>query len=450
MGVGPGNAEAYWDIIYRYENLMGGCVWEMVDHAVLHPDGRYTYGGDHGEWEHDGNFCVDGLFYPDRSPSTGAKLVRYLYRPIRVRSLGGGEFELFNTTAFTDGGSYELRFLWNDGTEQLICPKGLAPLTRTQVRIQTGAETEEGLFAELRVTDLRTGKQVSEETLILRENYPSVSAASDLPAYFQCDAGTISIRLPDGQRLSAAEQGTILYRAATDNDTKLYRNTMLPYFAQKEEVVSVTPIEHGVQVLSRVSNKNASFQVIDTYQGAEDGILVTSRLHRLTGSGIIPRFGKAFRLGSRFENVEYFGRAGETYRDLREQFPIRAVRCRVADMTEPNIRPQESGNRCDCRWVRISDGACEVSFEAVEKSFELGVKPYSDKALFTMRHREDEEHTGTYVTIQAFQQGIGTASCGPGIAPEYQFPSDRDYEMKFLIRVRTPELEKGGNEYDVL
>mgnify|MGYP002232878476 FL=1 len=41
---------------------MGGCVWEMVDHAVLHTDGSYTYGGDHGEWEHDRNFCVDGLF----------------------------------------------------------------------------------------------------------------------------------------------------------------------------------------------------------------------------------------------------------------------------------------------------------------------------------------------------------------------------------------------------
>ena len=44
MGVGPGNTEAYWQEIYHYDNLMGGCVWEMVDHAVLHPDGTYTYG----------------------------------------------------------------------------------------------------------------------------------------------------------------------------------------------------------------------------------------------------------------------------------------------------------------------------------------------------------------------------------------------------------------------
>ena len=64
MGVGPGNTEAYWQEIYHYDNLIGGCVWEMVDHAVLHEDGSYTYGGDHGEYVNDGNFCVDGMFYP--------------------------------------------------------------------------------------------------------------------------------------------------------------------------------------------------------------------------------------------------------------------------------------------------------------------------------------------------------------------------------------------------
>ncbi len=78
MGVGPGNTEAYWEQIYQYDNLMGGCVWEMVDHAILHEDGSYTYGGDHGEWEHDKNFCVDGMFYPDRTPSVGAKIIRFI------------------------------------------------------------------------------------------------------------------------------------------------------------------------------------------------------------------------------------------------------------------------------------------------------------------------------------------------------------------------------------
>ncbi len=68
--------------------------------------------------------------------------------------------------------------------------------------------------------------------------------------------------------------------------------------------------------------------------------------------------------------------------------------------------------------------------------FELGIKPYTDSALAQMKHREDERRTGTYVTIQAFQQGIGTGACGPGIMPEYLYSARQDYELKFLICVK--------------
>ena len=76
-----------------------------------------------------------------------------------------------------------------------------------------------------------------------------------------------------------------------------------------------------------------------------------------------------------------------------------------------------------------------MTFAAVGRPFELAVKPYTDKALFQMRHREDEVRTGTYVTIQAFQQGIGTGACGPAIAPEFQYSAKQDYTLQFLIRV---------------
>ena len=104
-------------------------------------------------------------------------------------------------------------------------------------------------------------------------------------------------------------------------------------------------------------------------------------------------------------------------------------------MTEPNIRPQESGNRCDCQWASVSDGKLRVSFRAVDRPYELGIKPYSDRQLLSMKHREDEKDTGTYVTISAFQMGIGTGSCGPATAPEYCYPMEREYVLRFLIDV---------------
>ena len=104
-------------------------------------------------------------------------------------------------------------------------------------------------------------------------------------------------------------------------------------------------------------------------------------------------------------------------------------------MTEPNIKPQESGNRMDVTEASVSDGKTKVSFIAVDKPFELGIKPYTDRALAAMKHREDEKRTGTYITIQAFQQGIGTGACEPAIAKEHQYSAKQDYEIKFIIRV---------------
>ena len=116
-----------------------------------------------------------------------------------------------------------------------------------------------------------------------------------------------------------------------------------------------------------------------------------------------------------------------------EQTQIEEVSCKVSDMTEPNIRPQESGNRMDCRWAEISNGTDTVRFTALDKPFELGIKPYSERELLGMAHREDEKRSGTYVTISAFQMGIGTGICGPVTAPEYCYPAKGEYELRFMI-----------------
>lgn len=435
MGVGPGNMEAYWKEIYRYDSLVGGCVWEMTDHAVLHKDGSYTYGGDHGEWEHDGNFCVDGIFYPDRRPSTGAQITRFVYRPLRVSYLDGDAFEIFNTTAFSSGERYELHFQWNDGTCATIRPD-VPPLSKGRFTIPLGNAVDGTLMAIVAATDTESGNVVSEEQITISRKIPDAPPPAPLSDLCTVRDGRFVLQLSDGGDLIGADEPTLLYRAATDNDSDLaFRNAMEPYFEQKETLISSEKLENGWRVVTKLSNRNASYTVTDTYEGTEKGILVTSVLHRVSGKGDVPRFGKSFRMSERFDAVRYVGRAGESYCDMKEQFPIRDVSCRVSDMTEPNIRPQESGNRCDCSFASVSDGKSTVIFEAVERPFELAIKPYTDRALLDMKHREDEKRTGTYVTIQAFQQGIGTGSCGPATAPEFLYPGNQDYTLKFLIRV---------------
>ena len=434
MGVGPGNTEAYWQEIYNYDNLMGGCVWEMVDHAVLHTDGSYTYGGDHGEWEHDRNFCVDGLFYPDRSPSTGAKLMRFIYRPIRVAHVSGGQFEVFNTTAFSTG-RYRLAFRWNDGSKTILTPQ-TAPLTKETVTVPLGRAVDGLLAVIVETTDTVTGQIVSEEQLVLAREVAAVPAVKPLPGDAAVENGRLVCRKNGAVIAAGADEGTLLYRAPTDNDVDaMFHNLMVPYTRQTEETVSTQQTADGWQVVTKITNKRGHYTVTDTYQGTDSGVLVTSVLQRVSGSQEIPRFGKTFRLDEVFDAVHYVGRSGESYCDMKDQFPIRAVDCTVADMTEPNLRPQESGNRMDCTVASVSDGKTCVVFEAVDRPFELGIKPYTDRALLSMKHRRDEARTGTYVTIQAFQQGIGTGACGPGVMPEFKYHLKEDCTLQFLIRI---------------
>lgn len=93
MGNGPGDIKDYVDRIFKYEGFVGGFVWEWCDHAVYQgktEDGRekFGYGGDSGEIYHDGNFCVDGLVYPDRRPHTGLLEWKNSIAPVRIEMLG--------------------------------------------------------------------------------------------------------------------------------------------------------------------------------------------------------------------------------------------------------------------------------------------------------------------------------------------------------------------------
>lgn len=102
MGLGAGELERYVIGSQNSANMMGGCIWEFCDHAIYHESGKYkyTYGGDHGEEKHDGNFCVDGLFFPDRTPHSGALQMKNCYRPIRAKMLDGNKIEFKNLDYF--------------------------------------------------------------------------------------------------------------------------------------------------------------------------------------------------------------------------------------------------------------------------------------------------------------------------------------------------------------
>jgi hypothetical protein len=287
--------------------------------------------------------------------------------------------------------------------------------------------------------DRKTKTEVSQEQIVIREKIagkPAGAGKYQVGNIIDDDSDKVSFVI-GGSVITPADPATIVFRAPTDNDFVFFGvgDAMKDFIDQRTEVVSIEKTEKNLTVISRIICRKNEFECTDTYERVDEAgsVLVTSRLHCTKGKGTVPRFGKAFRFDSEFDDVEYYGRTGESYADMKDQFPIGHVRCKVSDMTEPNIKPQESGSRFDTRWASISDGSTTVKFSAVDKAFELGIKPYSDKELLGMTHREDEKRTGTYVTISAFQQGIGTGICGPQTKDEFKYPVRDDYELRFVI-----------------
>ena len=284
------------------------------------------------------------------------------------------------------------------------------------------------------VTDSRTGKDVSTEQIIFDLRIPQCpKTLPKLPDWVDVLDGKVVFR-KNGKTMTASQCSTLLFRAPTDNDVDFFNNTAMDdYLPQREEIVSVTSDEKKLTITGKITCRKQAFLCTDTYEGCDAGILVTSKLHCIWGRGNLPRFAKTFRLESSFDSVHYIGRNGESYTDMKEHTQVAELRCKVAQMTEPNIRPQESGNRCDCSYAEISDGETAFGFVAIDRPFDLGVKPYSDWELLSMKHREDEMQSGTYVAISAFQMGIGTGSCGPATLPEYCYDAKNDYTLRFII-----------------
>ena len=436
MGTGPGNLEGYMDVFYQYDNIMGGCIWEMVDHAVLHEDGSYTYGGDHGEWIHDSNFCCDGLFYPNRMPSNGAFIMKHAYRPLRLSLASERELRIFNTLSFTNGKEFRIDFEIN-GKEFSIIPD-VKPLRKKIFEIDLG-EIKGDSFLNAKIYEIKTNHLVDETQIIVSEEIRNKPKKALLPENFKIVDGNPVFTFKNSE-VKVSSPYTILFRAGTDNDKEgFFYATMPRWYDEKEKITDVFIGKEKCVVKTIITANKNTFSVEDVYEGCEEGIFVTSEIKPVSASGNLPRFGKAFKLDSSFDDVTYLGRDKESYIDMFDHSKICLCHSKVLDMVENNIKPQESGNRMDTRFVEVSNEDVTFKFTAIEEAFNLGIKPYSDMELTKMTHRSDEVRSGTYVTISKMQKGIGTGSCGPNTLKEHTYSAEETYKLKFIISWKEKE-----------
>ena len=485
MGNGPGDFEDYFQMIQDNDKMCGGFVWEWCDHAIAHgtaENGKtiYAYGGDHGEEIHDGNFCMDGLVYPDRTVHTGLLEYKNVYRPVRVVSYDkeSGELVLHNYMDFDDLKDY-VKISYELTQDGLVISKGI--LSEFSVASHGEGKTnlkisvpENGKCYLKLIYYLKKEMPLLEENHILGFDEIEVSqkdakcqlaekwlekTATD--SELQVNEDDTQIHIKGREFAYTIDRRTALFtemkfagreylnhpmelniwRAPTDNDMYIKAEWKKAHYDKAYTRAYTTEVvqgKHGVKIVSHAS------VVAETVQK----ILDVTITWKIDASGKIdadieatkdgefpdlPRFGVRMFLDKKLSDARYFGMGPqESYRDKHQAASHGLYRANVRDLHEDYIRPQENGSHYDCGYVELNNSRYGIVASA-EKAFSFNASYYTQEELEKKTHNyELAESDSVVLCVDYALNGIGSNSCGPVVLDQYRF-NDVLFRFRFTL-----------------
>ncbi|MCI9176178.1 MAG: DUF4981 domain-containing protein [Lachnospiraceae bacterium] len=491
MGNGPGDLEDYFQMIHSDDRMCGGFVWEWCDHAIAHgmaENGKikYHYGGDHGEEIHDGNFCMDGLVYPDRRPHTGLLEYKNVYRPARVVSYNqdSGELTFHNYMDFDylkdyaeisyemtqDGLAVERGILkdvpaapHSDGKAELnlrVPASGKVYLKLTYRLKKDLPLLERGHvlgFDEIKLENEDGRNRQAVKWLEQKSGFADI-AVKESDTLITLQARDFSYRLDKRTgmftQLQFAGRDYLnhpmelnIWRAPTDNDRYLkeeWKKAGYDRAGARAYGIKVVQKEYGVQITEHLSVAAAAVQKILDVEliweidgnGRISSIISAAKEEEFPE---LPRFGIRLFLNQKLENISYFGMGPqESYRDKHQGSSHGCYHSKVSQMHEDYIRPQENGSHFDCDYVEAA--SAEFGIAAVsEQPFSFQASVYTQEELERAAHNyELKEADSTVLCIDYALNGIGSNSCGPAVLERYRF-DDTAFRFQFALALFAKE-----------
>ena len=485
MGNGPGDFEDYFQMIQDNDKMCGGFVWEWCDHAIAHgtaENGKtiYAYGGDHGEEIHDGNFCMDGLVYPDRTVHTGLLEYKNVYRPARVISYNkeSGELVLHNYMDFDDLKDY-VKISYELTQDGLVISKGILPefsvaphgegKTNLKINVPENGKcylkliyhlkkelpllNEDHIlgFDEIEVSKEDTKcklaekwipKTVVDSELQVNENDTQIHIKGREFAY------TIDKRTALFTEMKFAGREYLnhpmelnIWRAPTDNDMYIKSEWKKAHYDKAYTRAYTTEVvqgKHGVKITSHASVVAETVQkILDvtiTWKieaaGKIDADIAVTKDDEFPD---LPRFGVRMFLDKKLSAVRYFGMGPqESYCDKHQAASHGLYQANVDDLHEDYIRPQENGSHYDCEYVELNNSRYGIVASA-EKAFSFNASYYTQEELEKKTHNyELTESDSVVFCVDYALNGIGSNSCGPVVLDQYRF-DDVLFRFQFTL-----------------
>ncbi len=489
MGNGPGGLKEYDELIQEHKEFAGVYVWEWCDHAIdmgKSKDGKtmYGYGGDFGEISHDGNFCVDGLVYPNRVPHTGLLEYQNINRPIKLIETDeiNKKVKLKNMMDFKDIGNFlKVKYkLFSDGN--VISEKELLidtlkskeekwysldlpeiPNTIVTILFEYIVKADFLLYKEglklghdqivwsNNVRNLKSFESITEvknceEEFIVNESAEEINIVNEDFNYVY-DKNTALFKLIENKKCRFIEDCMKfkVWRAPTDNDRKIKFQWIEAGFNNLESRVYKTTIENKESFVTITSHmslipiyREKVLDIAIKWSILPNG-LIKSEIDAVknVNSPFLPRFGVEIKLDKSYENLSYFGLGPyENYQDKHYASYLGRFNTSVSKMHEDYIRPQENGSRSLCKEVEIYNENSSI-YVASQDDFSFNVSHFSTEELTNKKHNfELVQDDATYLIIDYKQSGIGSNSCGPELDHKYRL---NETAMKFNFYLKFEE-----------
>jgi beta-galactosidase len=475
MGNGPGDIEDYMECIYKHDRFVGGFVWEWCDHAIYRgvtTDGRkiFHYGGDSFEFPHDGNFCVDGMVAPDRTPHPALAEYKNVIRPVRAKLINSEEcnIELQNLLDFTNISDYltikaELIY---DGEMVETYDLGsvdLLPHEKTCIQVPisknylTDASKTESLSIKLIYTQstdrvlTKVGHELGFDQLILKEStLPFVHAkeettqtlnieenssrilisGSNFNYVFNKLHGNFDSMVIDNHIILDKPMEYNIWRAPIDNDRNIRSNweeagynraLVRVYETSVLQENNVTAIHCSLAInaiqIQHIVDINATWFI-----GSDGTLTLELDGKRNMDLPFLPRFGLRLFLPEDYETIQYLGFGpNESYIDKHRSSWFGRFNEKVEDMYENYIKPQENSSHYGCEEATLSSTLGNTLRVSAATPFSFQASRYTQEELAQKAHNyELEKSESTVLCVDYKMSGVGSNSCGPALAEKYQ------------------------------
>ncbi len=537
MGNSCGGLSNYWDTIYKYPQLQGGCIWDWVDQGLLTKDAQgrefYAYGGDFGEnMPSDGNFCINGLVDPDRKPHPQLAEVRKVYQPVKIEAvdLDSLKFRIINRFDFSNLEEYTLLYrlrtdvahepavhpdsflrppmpgeplsgyipmepmhLAPHDTGYFTMPQEIVEAVRNLDTVALGQDVMVDFYLGPKTysrpqwqKDLMKEKQdstfwyhvVAYEQFKLpvptrKPNVPNLGFEKDTIQYqwngndlniiigqtkivFDRTQGCISTIEKDGKPVVVDGPRLNFWRPPTDNDhvdghgELLWRRIGLDNLTWTVDYFDVykswdDAVYVNIQRTAHNKNMEKVLEILEDYMFKRTGdILIYYAAFPGKWVQSLPKFGVQMKVSDELVNTEWVGNAQETYPDRQACGFVGHYEAPTDDLFHHYVYPQAAGNRMETRYVSMLNKERQRMFSATipdwwldeRRYLQFSIYPYSDENIGQAKHTNELRKENYYtLNIDYLQAGLGTATCGPGIADRDLVETSRMMSFDLLLQV---------------